>query len=55
MVVVRIRGSHHVLEGGGRRTVVPVHGNQTMKIGTLQSILRDIELSPEDFARAWSE
>ena len=52
-VVLRISGSHHVMEGGGRRTVVPVHGNLTMKIGTLRSILRDAELSPEEFARLW--
>ena len=53
--VLRIAGSHHVMEGGGRRTVVPVHGNQTLKIGTLRSILRDIEMPPDEFARLWHE
>jgi predicted RNA binding protein YcfA (HicA-like mRNA interferase family) len=48
---LRVAGSHHVMEGRGRRTVVPVHGNQTMKIGTLRSILRDADLSPEEFGR----
>lgn len=35
------------------RTSVPVHGNQTLKIGTLRGILRDIDLSAYDFARRW--
>ena len=51
--VVRVAGSHHVMEGGAHRTVIPVHGNQTLKIGTLRSILRDIELSAEEFGRGW--
>lgn len=49
--IVRVRGSHHVLARGAQRTSVPVHGNQPLKIGTLRSILRDIEMSPADFAR----
>jgi predicted RNA binding protein YcfA (HicA-like mRNA interferase family) len=52
-VVLRISGSHHVMEGGGKRTVVPVHGNQTMKIGTLRSILRDAELATDQFSQLW--
>ena len=48
--VVRVSGSHHFLELGPQRTCVPVHGAKDMKIGTLRSILRDIELAPEDFA-----
>lgn len=54
-VVVRIRGSHHVLASGNLRTSVPVHGNQVLKIGTLRGILRDIELSPTDFERLWTQ
>jgi len=30
---------------GDHRTSVPVHGNRTLKIGTLRGILRDIEMS----------
>lgn len=52
--VIRVRGSHHFMEGGDRRTSVPVHGNQPLKIGTLRSILRDIDLSPADFERLWT-
>jgi predicted RNA binding protein YcfA (HicA-like mRNA interferase family) len=51
--LVRIRGSHHVMAREGAQTVVPVHGNQTLKIGTLRGILRDIDLSASDFASLW--
>jgi len=42
--VDRIRGSHHImrrLEVSRVTLSVPVHGNQTLPIGTLLSILRD--------------
>ena len=52
-VVLRIRGSHHFLERGDRRTSVPVHANDPLKIGTLRAILRDIDMSPADFERLW--
>jgi predicted RNA binding protein YcfA (HicA-like mRNA interferase family) len=51
--LLRVAGSHYVMEGGEKRTVVPVHGNQTMKIGTLRSILRDADMAPEEFERHW--
>ena len=53
--VLRIRGSHHFLARGDRRTSVPVHGSESLKIGTLRGILRDIDLSPADFERLWDE
>lgn len=53
--VIRIVGSHHFMEGGDRRTCVPVHGNHTLKIGTLRSILRDIRLAPAEFERSWHQ
>ena len=52
-VVVRIRGSHHVMQRGDEHTSVPVHGNQPLRIGTLRSILRDIDLSPAEFEERW--
>ena len=52
-LAVRIRGSHYVLEKDILRTVVPVHGNTTMKIGTLRGILKDVELSPAEFQKLW--
>ena len=47
--VVRIRGSHHVLQRGTNHTTVPVHGGQNLRIGTLRGILRDVEMSPRQF------
>jgi len=35
------------------QTVVPVHGNQELAIGTLRGILHDIEMMPEEFERLW--
>ncbi|QEG33377.1 type II toxin-antitoxin system HicA family toxin [Bythopirellula goksoeyrii] len=49
--VVRVRGSHHFLQREELRTSVPVHQGKDLKIGTLRSILRDIQMSPEEFAR----
>jgi predicted RNA binding protein YcfA (HicA-like mRNA interferase family) len=45
--VARIRGSHHVLQRGA------VHGSETLRIGTLRGILRDIEMSPAEFVGRW--
>ena len=47
--VLRVRGSHHVLARGDLDTVVPVHGNRSLAIGTLRKILRDIDMAPDDF------
>jgi predicted RNA binding protein YcfA (HicA-like mRNA interferase family) len=52
-VLVWVRGSHHFMQRGELRTTVPVHGYQTMKIGTLRSILRDVDLSPTEFEQRW--
>lgn len=52
--VIRVRGSHHFLECGDARTCVPVHANETLKIGT-RGILRDIGLSPTEFENKWNE
>ena len=48
--VIRVRGAHHFLAREQQRTTVPVHGNQTLKTGTLRSILRDIDMTPTEFA-----
>jgi predicted RNA binding protein YcfA (HicA-like mRNA interferase family) len=48
--VVRIRGSHHFLQhSDGRVTSVPVHSGEIIGPGLLATILRDIELSAEEF------
>jgi predicted RNA binding protein YcfA (HicA-like mRNA interferase family) len=51
--LVRVRGSHHFLALDDLRTTVPVHGDKTLKIGTLMGILRDVQLSPAEFREAW--
>lgn len=49
-LVLRIKGSHHFLQHpDGRRTVVPVHPGETIGPGLLNKILRDIELTAEQF------
>ena len=48
--VARTKGSHHFLpHPDGRATVVPVHTGETIGPGLLAAILRDRELSREDF------
>jgi predicted RNA binding protein YcfA (HicA-like mRNA interferase family) len=48
--VVRIKGSHHRLRHpDGRVTTVPVHGSEIIGPGLLSRILRDCELSREEF------
>jgi predicted RNA binding protein YcfA (HicA-like mRNA interferase family) len=50
-VVVRIRGSHHRLHhADGRVTMVAVHGNTPLPIGTMHKIIReDIGLDSDSF------
>jgi predicted RNA binding protein YcfA (HicA-like mRNA interferase family) len=38
-----------------QHTSIPVHGNSALKIGTLRGILRDIDVSPDEFERLWDE
>ena len=48
--VIRVRGSHHYLRhADGRSTVVPVHAGETIGPGLLNKILRDCELSRDQF------
>ncbi len=47
--LLRVRGSHHFLAYKESRTSVPVYGNRSLKVGTLRSILRDIQMSPTEF------
>jgi predicted RNA binding protein YcfA (HicA-like mRNA interferase family) len=46
--VVRIKGSHHVLQHpDGRSTVVPVHAGELIGPGLLTKILADCEIEVE--------
>ncbi len=48
--VVRVKGSHHLLRhADGRTTTVPVHGSEIIGPGLLGKILRDCDLSRENF------
>jgi predicted RNA binding protein YcfA (HicA-like mRNA interferase family) len=48
--IARIKGSHHFLiHPDGRRTVVPVHGKETIGRGLFFQILRDCELTIGEF------
>ena len=48
--VIRVRGSHHLLRHvDGRTTTVPVHGSEIIGPGLLSRILRDCEMTREEF------
>lgn len=49
---IRQRGSHaRLIHEDGRKTSVPIHSGENIHQGLLQKILRDINLSPEEFNR----
>ncbi|WP_250124511.1 type II toxin-antitoxin system HicA family toxin [Chroococcidiopsis sp. CCMEE 29] len=48
--VIRVRGSHHfLLHSEGRRTVILVHSGETIGPGLLAQILRDCQMTREEF------
>ncbi|KKR61508.1 hypothetical protein A2643_02235 [Candidatus Nomurabacteria bacterium RIFCSPHIGHO2_01_FULL_39_220] len=48
----RQKGSHtFFVHKDGRVTTIPVHGNKVIPIGTLKAILKDIEISNNDFGK----
>jgi predicted RNA binding protein YcfA (HicA-like mRNA interferase family) len=49
-VLARIKGSHHIffMEGQRERIVVPVHGNQPLKLGLLKSLMKIADIREED-------
>jgi predicted RNA binding protein YcfA (HicA-like mRNA interferase family) len=49
---VRQRGSHKFFRhSDGRTATVPVHKGEDLGSGIARSILRDIEISPEEFIK----
>jgi len=49
--IARVKGSHHFLRhADGRVTVVPVHAGEIIGPGLMQKILRDCDMTPEEFA-----
>jgi predicted RNA binding protein YcfA (HicA-like mRNA interferase family) len=53
--LVRIRGSHHYYERNHLRTSVPCHGNRPLKRGTFHGLLRDINMTREEFLELWPQ
>lgn len=52
--VERIRGSHHIMRHPERKGVtlsVAVHGTRALPVGTQASILKDADISVEEFNR----
>jgi predicted RNA binding protein YcfA (HicA-like mRNA interferase family) len=48
--IIRIKGSHHFMQhADGRTTVVPVHAGESIGPGLIAKILRDCEMSKEQF------
>jgi predicted RNA binding protein YcfA (HicA-like mRNA interferase family) len=48
--VARTKGSHHILKHpDGRVTVVPAHSGETIGPGLLAKILKDCDLTREEF------
>ena len=50
--VDRIKGSHHIMRHPEIPRVtlsIPVHGNETLPVGTLVSILKDAQVDVERF------
>ncbi len=46
----RINGSHHIYTKAGRieRLVIPIHGNQTLKLGLQHALMKIIPVAPEE-------
>lgn len=49
-VLARIQGSHHIFTKEGRieRVVIPIHGNQSLKIGLQRSLMKIIPISESE-------
>jgi len=49
----RQRGTSHliIVHLDGRRTSIPIHPGKDIPRGTLKGILRDLEISTEEFAK----
>ena len=49
--LLRVQGSHHIYGkiGSVVRLTVPIHKNQTLKIGLLKHLLKQAEMTEQDF------
>ena len=49
-VQVRVQGSHHLVRKGTEPAVtIPIHGNKSLKRGTLRGIIKKTGMTPEEF------
>lgn len=48
--LARVSGSHHIFTKAGRveRLVIPVHGNQDLKIGLLRALMKIVPLEESE-------
>lgn len=48
--LTRIKGSHHIFtkEGRTERVVIPIHGNESLKVGLLGSIMKIIPIAEDE-------
>ena len=48
--LARISGSHHIYTMNGRieRLVIPIHGNQVLKIGLQRSLMKIIPVTDDE-------
>lgn len=55
--LLRVHGSHHIYskEGGVVRLSIPVHGNQPLKAGLLNHLMKLAELSEQDLCKRASK
>lgn len=55
-VFVRQKGSHaYFRHTDGRATVIPIHKGEDLGRGLIRAILRDIDVSPEEFEKIRQE
>ena len=49
-VLQRITGSHHIYANpeSERIVLIPIHGNQDLKIGTIKALMKVAQLTEED-------
>ncbi len=49
-IILRVQGSHHIYgkTGNDARLSVPIHKNQTLKIGLLKYLLKQAGLTEQD-------
>ncbi len=49
--LLRVQGSHHIYGRAGSivRISVPIHGNQTLKMGLLRHLMKAANVSEDEF------